>query len=126
TWFSVSIGVLAVPPAGPALAQLLDDLWPHVEPITSREVLEYAITTNTALRDLAGHPVDDIWAEVSVRRAGRRPAVDEDEDLLAPEWAQLSNPAHAINGPDFRLREVGPPPSFKEVIERVVLAERLR
>jgi hypothetical protein len=54
------------------------------------------------------------------------PSVDEDEDLLAPEWDQLSNPGKAVNGPDFRLREVGPPPSFTSVVERVVLAERLR
>jgi hypothetical protein len=126
TWFSVGLTVLAVPPLGPALAQLVDDLWPHLSAITSTEVLEYALTTNPALRDLAGHAPPAIWEQIEAHRSGGGPVADEDEDLLAPEWAQLSDPAHAANGPDFRLREVDAPPSFGSIIKRVVLAERLR
>lgn len=125
-WFSVGISVLAVPPTAPPLGQVVDDLWPHLEAVKSQEVLEYALGANATLRPLAGHDPADIWAEIENRRAGYGPAVDENEDLLAPEWAQLSNPAHAVNGPDFRLREVNPPVSFAHVIERVVLGERLR
>lgn len=126
TWFSVGISVLAVPPAAPLLGQLVDDLWPHLEPINSQEVLDYALSANSALRELAGHDATDIWAAITAVRTGHGPSVEEDDDLLAPEWNQLSNPGKAVNGPDFRLREVGPPPSFTGVVERVVLAERLR
>ena len=126
SWFSVALRVLAVPPSAPPLAQLVEDLWPHLAAIKSLDVLDYAISTNSSLGEFASFDVAEIWTQIEQHRAGGGAPVDEDEDLLGPEWVQLADPAHAVNGPDFRLREVAPPPSFASVIERVVLAERLR
>lgn len=125
-WFSSSLKVLAVPPAATPLAQIVDDLWPHLVAIPSKEVLEYARGTNPLVRELAGYDLDDLWAEVELHKAGGAPPVDENEDLLAPEWAQLSDPTHAVLGPDFQLREVAAPNAYASIVERVVLAERLR
>ena len=125
-WFSSSLKVLAVPPAATPLAQIVDDLWPHLVAIPSKETLEYARSTNPLVRELAGYDLDDLWTEIELHRAGGAPPVDENEDLLAPEWAQLSDPAHAVLGPDFQLREVAAPTAYASIVERVVLAERLR
>lgn len=127
SWFSVTLRVLAIPPAATPLGQLIDTLWPVVEKVKSAAILEYAIEEgNPALKELKGFPVEEVWAEIEARRHGTEDEKEPDSDLLTPEWQQLSNPSGAINGPDFQLREVKAPPSFTPVVERVVLGERLR
>lgn len=126
TWFSESIRVLAVPTTGSSLAQLVNELWPHLASVTSPEVLGYALGATSALRDLAAFDAAEIWDQIELRRSGVEDSSDEAEDLLSPEWAQLSNPANAIAGPDFRLRQVSTPNALSGVVERVVLCERIR
>jgi hypothetical protein len=124
-WFSTTIKVLALPTAATSLGQLVDDLWTTFDQVDSPATLDFAIKNVPALKVLKNFSRDDVWAEIQNRRAGGDGDI-EDEDLLAPEWEQFSNPAKATEGEDFRLREVDAPPSFRHTIERVVLAERLR
>lgn len=124
-WFSTTIKVLALPTANTSLGQLTDDLWNSIEDIDSTATLDFALKNMPALKELKNFDRDDVWAEIEKHRAGE--AEDgEDDDLLAPEWEQFSDPQHAKDGDDFRLREVDSPATFSSQLERVVLADRLR
>ena len=54
------------------------------------------------------------------------PAPSEIPDLKAPEWAVFTRYNPALNGEDFRLRQVTPPSRNAPLISQVVLVERLR
>lgn len=124
-WFSTTIKVLALPTASSSLGQLIDDLWHTIDDIDSKATLDFAVKNMPVLKELKNFDRDDVWAEIEQRRGGEDDE-SEDEDLLAPEWEQFSDPSHAKDGDDFRLREVDSPPTFSALFERVVLAERLR
>ena len=124
-WFSTTIKVLALPTASSSLGQLIDDLWHTIGDIDSKATLNFAVKNMSALKELKNFDRDEVWLEIEKRRGGEDDE-DEDEDLLAPEWEQFSDPVHAKDGDDFRLREVDSPVTFSSLFERVVLAERLR
>lgn len=124
-WFSTTIKVLALPTASTSLGQIIDDLWQTVEDIDSKTTLDFAVKNMPALKELKNFDRDDVWAEIEKRRGGEDDE-NEEEDLLAPEWEQFSDPDRAMDGDDFRLREVDSPKTFAPLFERVVLAERLR
>lgn len=124
-WFSTSLRVLAIPSAATSVGQLVDDLWPTLEDIDSLPTLSFAVKNMPQLKELKNFELDEVWAEIEKRRNGVD-EVDEHEDLLEPEWEQLSDPAHAKHGDDFRLRQVDVPGEFTSVLDKVVLAERLR
>lgn len=125
-WFSTTLRVLALPTSATTVGQLVDDLWPTLEDIDSPSMLTFAIKNMPQVKELKNFDVDEVWAEIAKRHAGAVDDLDDEEDLLAPEWAQLSDPAHAKHGDDFRLQEVDVPGHFSSALERVVLAERLR
>jgi hypothetical protein len=78
-------------------------------------------TLQTLAADLGEQAVLDA---VQARRS--EDGQGDPEDLRTPEWRVLSSPASAPELPDFRLRAVGPPAAFRDLLEDVVLAERLR
>jgi hypothetical protein len=124
TWFSVTLRTLAIPEAATPLAQLIDDCWPQLEPIDSKATLSYALQNVPALSTLSAEDPDVVWEAITARREARA-SEHEDEDLLAPEWMQLSKPG-SVNFPDFTTREQAVPTAFAGLIERVVAVERLR
>lgn len=130
SWFSMSLRVLAIPSAASTLAQLVDDSWATLSEVDSPATLAFALRNVAMLARLSGEDVAAVWTQIEARRA--RVATDdeedeEDEDLLGPEWVQLTNPTGVLSGhPDFTLREVPAAATFAWLVERVVLAERLR
>lgn len=124
-WFSVSERVFSLPVGATPLAQLVEECWPALAPIDSPGMLGYALEQVPALAPLKGSDPDEIWKEIERRRGGDT-TIDEGEDLLAPEWEQFANPASALRGPDFQLREVAVPERYQGLLASVVLAERLR
>jgi hypothetical protein len=127
SWFSVSLRVLAIPSAPTALAQLVEDTWSTLAEISSPATLDFALKNVPALGSLSGYSVEAVWMEIEGRRSAGGPERDGDEDLLGPEWSRLTDPSGVAPGhPDFSLLEVKAPASFSTLIERVVLAERLK
>jgi hypothetical protein len=126
TWFSVALRALAIPEAATALGQLLEDAWPQLAPIESPATLAYALQNVPALAALSGEDPDAIWVAMRARRGGEIDNNEEEADLLAPEWAQLSEPGSEANFPDFKIRERPAPPNCASLVERVVAVERLR
>lgn len=126
TWFSVTRRTLAIPEAATALAQLVEDCWPQLEPIDSKSTLSYALGNVPALSALSGEDPNAVWEAVQARRGGPGERQQGEEDLLVPEWAQLSKSGSEVSFPDFTTRECPSPPTLTNVVERVVAVERLR
>lgn len=124
-WFPAMISVLSIPTSDDKLEQLVNELWlDHLQHVTDKDVLEAFLKT-PALRRLTEFPLDGVWEAIERRRDGTLEEI-EPEDLKEREWEIFSNPDGAASSSDFRLRVVLPPDKFKQCIERVVLAERLR
>lgn len=126
TWFSITLRALAIPEAATPLGQLVDDAWPQLAGIDSPATLVYALTNVPALVALSGEDSDVIWAALQARRDGEIDSGEDEEDMLAPEWVQLSEPGSEANFPDFKIRERPVPKRCSSLVERVVAVERLR
>ncbi|WP_242392207.1 DUF1998 domain-containing protein [Anaeromyxobacter oryzisoli] len=124
SWFGLTLSALAIPEAADPLDQLVEDAWGTLKDVDAVGVLGF-LRRQGLLGDLARHGDAEIWAAIQRRRVGG-PAQAQGMDLKAPEWQVLSDPAHAPFGVDFRVRAVPPPSRYAAVIERVILAERLR
>ncbi len=66
-----------------------------------------------------------MWIAVERKR---QPEADYEEisNLKAPEWRVFAEPNPSLNTENFRLRAVSAPEGFGDVLEKVVLGERLR
>ena len=78
------------------------------------------------LKGLAVYTEDQIWEAVVKRKEASGQDEDGFPDLREPEWKVFSDPDPSLNGRDFKLRVVEPPKAYRKVLEKVVLAERLR
>lgn len=125
-WFAANIGVLSVPSHGDALAQLVEDRWAALEPMASKEVLEYGLGQNPELAKLKEFEVEEVWAAIVDRRDGTGAPEPAGEDLLRPEWEVFASPGDAPETEDFKLSTREPPRPFGDSIAEVVLCERLR
>jgi hypothetical protein len=125
-WFPVSLSALAIPASADPLGQALDAAWDELAKVTSAERLEMAIELNPRLTRLADFRVGDVWAAITARRSGPAAAVAGDVDLKRPEWAVLSDPAHAPSDDDFLVSAAQVPRRYADQLDRVVQASRLR
>lgn len=127
-WFPEVLSTLALPVQSTArLDALVDELWANLRNIDNPLILPYARTRGD-LADLRGYNDDEIWAAIERRRNGsdNGAEVADPMDLKTPEWVIFSQPDQAPVTEDFRLRRVSPPADYVDVIEKVVLVERLR
>ncbi len=129
TWFPVLSSALSIPSQAGELAQAIDAAWSILSIYPPGiEILDANLKAHPDLKHLRALAetlsLQAVHEAVEARREG---LMDGDaEDLRTPEWRVLRSPADAPEQPDFKLRSVGPPPSFTAVLEDVVLVERLR
>lgn len=126
-WFAVSLSVLAIPQRGNSLTQLVQDGWKSFEKCKSLEHLEIVIDTLKSMNALPGienYQLEQIWKAIEAVRSGGD--VDDQGDLKEPEWQVLSADTLPTDYPHFMCTRTGTPSEFQNVIERVVLLERLR
>jgi hypothetical protein len=129
-WFADVLSVLAVPPSGAsALDAKVDELWDQVKGVTSREVLDFAITQVqfSALRQWSN---GEVWEAIERRRAKQEnpsPFGRERPDILTPEWEIFTAKPAPAPTPDFTVRDDQVvPESLLAVLSDVVQVERLR
>jgi hypothetical protein len=123
SWFPVMLSALHIPSTTDKLGQLLEQNWAELaECESAREVK----LKRKLLRGLAAFTEEKIWEAVEKKRSGTAQDAEEVLDLREPEWRVHSNPDPSLNSRDFKLRTVEPPKSYKNVLKKVVLAERLR
>ncbi len=124
SWFGVSLSALAIPDGVNPVEQLVDEAWATLKDVDEPGTLKF-LRRQAQLGALSEVADAEIWAAIQRRRAAG-PASPQGTDLKIPEWQVLSNPGQTPSGADFRLKEGSTPPRYAGVIERVVLAERLR
>ena len=128
SWFPETRSVLSVPTHAGKLAQLVEEKWLYLGNATSPEVLR-AFLNSLGFSEFATFDEQEVWREVESRRTAAEEGVtggDEEADLKGPEWEVLSRPDPGLNGKDFWLSEVEAPRKFANLVESVVLGERLR
>jgi hypothetical protein len=123
SWFPVILTVLSVPSTTDKLGQLVEMNWAELEECESAREVKLI---RKLLRGVATHTDEQIWQAVEKRKSGGDEDEEEDEGLRDPEWRVFSNPDPSLNNRDFTLRIVKPPAGYEAMLEKVVLAERLR
>jgi hypothetical protein len=123
SWFPVMLSALHIPATTDKLGQLIEMNWAELEECESAREVKLK---RKLLRGLAPYTEDQIWEAVAQKKSGAGDEDEEARDLRDPEWQVFSNPDPNLNSRDFRLRVVEPPTQYKAVLEKVVLAERLR
>jgi hypothetical protein len=128
-WFPLTLSALALPKGqGGDIDKLLDDHWPELKGIESRENLAF-LAAIPAFGYLNDFDADAVVAAVAARKAGAdgpAPSAPDVQDwLFGPEWDALSGPVPPPSD-DFALRPVTVPAPLGELFSDVRQVERLR
>ncbi|MFD5984329.1 DrmB family protein [Streptomyces cyaneofuscatus] len=128
-WFPLTLSALALPKGqGGDIEKLLDDHWPEVQGIESRDSYRL-LSAIPAFNYLKEFDADTLIEAVAARKAGAdgaAPSAPEVQaDLFGPEWDALSGPIPQPSD-DFALRPVGVPVPLDELFSDVRQVERLR
>jgi hypothetical protein len=123
SWFPVMLSALSIPSTTDKLGQLIEQNWAEISECESAREVKLK---RKLLRGLGAYTEDQIWEAVEKKKSGVAQEEDEILDLREPEWRVFSTPDPNLNSRDFKLRVVEPPKSYKHVLKKVVLGERLR
>lgn len=123
-WFPVTLSVLSIPAASGRLEQLVEQDWVVLEKVQSVQNVELLRQVGQ-LRDFAEYADSEVWETIEQKRMGGSDS-DEPTDLKTPEWQVFTNPDATPPSRDFKLRAVEAPEGYRELLNKVVLAERLR
>jgi hypothetical protein len=121
-WFPVLRSALTLPRGEDALTRLVDEHWALLGKAENAEFLR-AYRSLGHLRAFTGFGDDQIWDAIQTRRSGVEPQAP---DLKSPEYEVFTHPESAPHSREFRVRPVPPPHKYRRVLQRVVLADRLR
>ena len=125
SWFPVTLAALSLPTHSGKIEQLVDEQWPLLVNATSREILT-AFDKSHMLSAFADFTLDAVWKAIQAKRNPSAPAAPAVTDLKEAEWKAFSEPDATLHSADFRLSPQPPPAGYEKLIEKVVLAERLR
>ena len=123
SWFPMMLSALSIPSTPDKLGQLIEQNWAELEECESPRDVKMK---RKLLRGVASYSEEQIWQAVEKKKSGHDQGEDEVSDLRDPEWEVFSNPDPSLDSRDFKLRVVDPPPNYEHILEKVVLAERLR
>lgn len=123
SWFPVMLSALSIPSTTDKLGQLIEQNWAELEECESAREVKLK---RKLLRGLANYTEEQIWEAVEKKKSDDGQDHEEVLDLREPEWKVFSNPDASLNSRDFKLRVVEPPTAYRHVLQKVVLAERLR
>lgn len=127
-WFPEVLTTLALPgEAAGRLDALVDEQWVTLKQLQSLQNVEL-LRGLGQLGDFHGYTDQQIWDAIQRRRQQESSDVEAAAplDLKTPEWEVFTRPETAPVTEDFRLRAVEPPSAYMDLIEQVVLAEKLR
>jgi hypothetical protein len=124
SWFGLTLSALSVPVAVDRLGQLVEAQWVTLEPVANAQNVGLLRQVGM-LPQFKAYNDEQVWNAIERKRAGQAIS-DEPSGLKTPEWQVFINPDNAPALKDFRVSKVDPPPAYVDVIEQVVLVERLR
>lgn len=126
SWFPLVFSTLSIPEAIDTLGQLIEAHWATLQGAESVQDVA-AFRRIRLLERFSEYSDEEIWTRVERKNTGGmaedtvRPA-----DLKIPEWEVLSNPFTAPSADDFEVTPASAPDGYTDVIQQVVLVERLR
>lgn len=124
SWFSVTRSALSLPEDEDELQHTIATRWAKLQAITSLDVLTaFRSIKEPSLTDIESRSDEEILAAIEAHRVSGSTA--EPADLRVREWQLLTGDA-SPKSPDFLARSATIPEQFEDLIERVVLVERLR
>lgn len=123
-WFPLVLSSIAIPGGTERLDQLVSERWAFLQVITTPDVLA-AFRQVGHLSDFSRYSERVLWDAIQ-RHRQPAPAAENADDLRLPEWRVFTAGQPGPNTPDFRLRVAPAPPAYSDLIERVVLVERMR
>lgn len=125
-WFPFVINTISIPETANVLENLVVENWAELARVETAEELAY-LEKWGKLKVFAEYALADLWSAIQKKRsAANSDEKAEHPDLRLPEWTAFTSPDVQHQTPDFRLREVPPPPKYKDLLSQVVLVERLR
>ncbi len=127
-WFPDVLATLAIPTDAVGLTRLVGEQWARLQHFEG--IGTVSLMRQMRIGDLAElfltYEDEEIWRAIQRRREQDDSDAAEQIDLKQPEWELLTHPASAPASEDFRLRRVETPAGFEDVLEKVVLVEKLR
>jgi len=126
SWFAVSLSLLSLPTeALDPLAALVDDRWADLKDCQALGDVDF-MRRKRLLGLLEDFPNEAILQAIEAHRTGQGASAEDASDLKRPEWALFANPQKARATDDFQVRSAGKPPGFEDLIDDVILVERVR
>ena len=129
SWFPITLSVLAIPLEKNQLSQLILDGWDHFYEAESVEQIKWIVKTLSKTNSLPGidkYQADEIWLAVQERKDGNATEIVSEGDIKGPEWDVLISPNPPTDWPHFLSSKVARPEAYKDVLDSVLLLERLR
>jgi hypothetical protein len=129
SWFPITLSVLALPLEKNQLSQLILDGWDYFADADSVDQIKIIVKTLTKTNNLPGidkYQADEIWLAVQDRKDGNAAEFVSEGDIKGPEWDVLISPNPPTDWPHFLSSKVGRPEAYNDVLESVLLLERLR
>jgi hypothetical protein len=125
-WFPLVFTTLSLPEALDQLDQLIEAVWSKLQDVSDKQ--ELATLRKFIYQDyFQNYSDDEIWSKIEQKKqATSQAAPVKPRDLKIPEWLVLSNPQQAPSTDDFSVTPVSAPDGYTDVIQQVVLVERLR
>lgn len=129
SWFPITLSVLAIPLERNQLSQLILDGWDYFEDADSVSEVKIIVKTLSKSSSLPGIDKflsEEIWQAIQDRKDGKQTEIIWEGDIKGPEWDVLVSPSPPTDWPHFLSSKVARPDAFKNVIDSVLLLERLR
>lgn len=129
SWFPITLSVLAIPLEKNQLSQLILDGWNYFVDADSVEEVKIIVKTLTKANSLPGidkYQADEIWLAVQDRKDGNAAEIVSEGDIKGPEWDVLISPNPPTDWPHFLSSKVARPEAYKDVLDSILLLERLR
>ncbi len=129
SWFPVTVSVLAIPTRENELAQLVADNWTALSAIESEAELKvlFKVWKQTGQYiTLQSYGESDVWKAIQKERGPKTAGEIKETDIKAPEWNELISEKPIGKFPQFVSKKGVVPEAFKNVLDKVVLLERLR
>lgn len=129
SWFPITLSVLAIPLEKNQLSQLVLDGWDYFEDAESVDEIKIIVKTLTKSNSLPGidkYQPDEIWLAVEARKDGNATELVSEGDIKGPEWDVLISPNPPTDWPHFLSSKVARPNAYEDVLDSVLLLERLR
>ena len=125
SWFPITFSVLTIPRSVHKLSQLVESEWAKLQKASSLDSLHDAREMGI-YPSLIEYSDDEIWDTIQQVRDNAGLGDGSSDDIKLPEWGAFSTADSSRSGPDFALRKVQPPSGYEQVLDKVVLVERLR